>query len=100
MVPQNTDVTQHHGRVEILDFRSLATRHVRAICRVRVGPILIDGVKIIQPTLGQPFVAMPQRNDNGEWRAIVTVLSPSLEAEIAKTVMAAWREVGLFGGAK
>jgi DNA-binding cell septation regulator SpoVG len=79
--------------IEILDFQRLDGRGaVKAVCRVRYGPIVIAGVKVVLPVLAsRPFVAMPSRKLDDEWEPFVTVLSPTLDDAISSAVLSAYR---------
>ena len=96
--PEN--VTDFH-HLEALDMVRLDGRgSVKATCKVRLGSVLITGVKIIVPTLAsKAFVAMPSRKAGDNWESIVTVFDPVLQTRISDTVIAAWRSL-ITGGAR
>jgi DNA-binding cell septation regulator SpoVG len=78
-------------RIEVIHFAACNERFVRARCRVRVGELIISDVRIVSPTLGQPFVQMPSRKIEEEWMPLINILSPSLRSAIDEAVMTAWR---------
>ena len=77
--------------VEVIHFARCDERFVRARCRVRVGEIIISNVAVVVPTLGRrPFVQLPSRKIDDEWVPLISVLSPTLQADIDRAVLDAW----------
>jgi DNA-binding cell septation regulator SpoVG len=89
-------------RIEVIDLVRIDNQTAtKAICRVRLGAIVISAVRVVVPVLSShPFVAMPTRKDaTGNWTPLVTFSSPTLEQAVNLAVLRAWRDHGSIGGA-
>jgi DNA-binding cell septation regulator SpoVG len=89
--PNQTINTQS---VEVIDLRLASAGSVRAYARIRVGPLAISGVKVIQQQGQRAWVKLPdQQSKDGKWFPVVTCSSPTLEEAISSAVLQAYREV-------
>jgi hypothetical protein len=81
-------------QIEVLEVQHLIGRSaVKASCRVRIGQVVISGIKVILPALANhPFVGMPNRKHGTSWEPMVSFLSPTLEEAVTTEVLAAWGE--------
>lgn len=79
--------------IEILDMQRIDGRGaVKAVCRVRYGVFVFSGIKIIVPTLAsRPFVGWPSHKVGDAWQPYISVLSPTLDDDIADAVLAEYR---------
>lgn len=83
-----TDVLNTSDRIEALNLvRSNNHSSVRAIYRVRIGPITISDVKVVSPVLAsRAFMVMPTRKHDDTWKPLVQAISDA--------VLSAWRNGG------
>jgi DNA-binding cell septation regulator SpoVG len=89
-----TDPQINNQSVEVIDLRLASAGSVRAYARIRVGPLAISGVKVIQQQGQRAWVKLPdQQSKDGKWFPVVTCSSPTLEAAISSAVLNAYREV-------
>ena len=74
---------------------------VRAMCKVRIGPLIISDVKILYPVLSShAFVSWPSRKVGNAWHPLVQILAPGLEQRITNAVIHAWRNADRHGGVR
>lgn len=88
-------VKQQTSKIEVIDIRPAKYGYgsVKALARIRVGALVIGGVKVIQQDGQRAWVRLPdaQNESTQKWYPIVSCLSPTLEAAISNAVLEAWR---------
>jgi DNA-binding cell septation regulator SpoVG len=90
---QNVPTEKLTEHIEVLAMQHFAGRSaIKASCRVRVGRIVINGVKVILPALAShPFVGMPSRKNGDDWEPLINILSPTLQEAVSDAVLTAYR---------
>lgn len=89
--PKTGNKPQSGNRVEVIDLRLVQHGSIRAYARVKLGPLTIAGVKVIQQPGQRAWVRLPdQQGKDGRWYPIVTCGSPTLEEAITAAVLEAY----------
>lgn len=99
-IPQaHPQIKQSSSKIEVLDIRTATHGNVKAYARIKVGALVISGVKVIQQPGQRAWVRLPdqQHQQTGKWYPIVSCLSPTLEAAISDAVLDAWRNAAVLG---
>ena len=83
--------------IEVLELRRIDRGSLKAAVKVRLGPVVIDGVRIVQQEGGAPWLALPQaparrkRDGSGSgWSRIVEVIDPAVSDRLRAEVLRAW----------
>ena len=100
--PVNTNTAGPFNQIEVLDLVHISNRAaVRAMCKVRIGPLIISDVKILYPVLSShAFVSWPSRKVGNAWQPLVQILAPGLQQRITNAVIHAWRSADRHGGVR
>jgi DNA-binding cell septation regulator SpoVG len=87
---------QSRPPIDIVSIRCCDAGALKATCQVKVGPVLISEVRVIQQTGGDPWVGMPQQQArNGAWRTVIEITDPASWIRLRDMVLAAYRGGGL-----
>jgi DNA-binding cell septation regulator SpoVG len=74
--------------------------NLRALCAVKIGPLTVHGCRVIQQNQQAAYVALPQRPvDGGAWRPVITCDDVDFKDALRATVLAAYYDSQLHGGA-
>jgi hypothetical protein len=93
--PDKTQISSPVDRkIEVLDLHPVRQGSIRAYCRLRLGTLVIAGVKVVQQAGQRAYARLTDWQDQAtrEWFPIVSCLSPSLESGIECAVLAAYNE--------
>jgi hypothetical protein len=87
------------AKIEVLDLRLVSQGNIRAYARVRVGALVIAGVKVVQQPGQRAYVRLPDQQNptTGKWFPIVNCISPTLQSAIDGAVLDAWRDATVLG---
>jgi DNA-binding cell septation regulator SpoVG len=82
--------------IEVLELRRIDRGSLKAAVKVRLGPVVIHGVRIVQQVGGAPWLALPQtparrkRDGSGSgWARVVEIVDPATSDQLQATVLAA-----------
>ena len=81
--------------VEVLALEAVNRNSHKATAVLRVGAIVIYGVRLIEQHAESHYLALPQapsRKGGTGWRAVLDVTSPRLLDRMRDAVLVAWRE--------
>jgi DNA-binding cell septation regulator SpoVG len=86
------------AETEVLELRRVTgAGALRALVKVRLGAVLVRGVRIIQQDGGEPWIALPQvparRRVDGSgsgWSRIIEVVDPAVSDQLRDAVLRAW----------
>ena len=83
--------------IEVVELREIERGSLKAVAKVRLGPLLVHGVRIIQQPGNDPWIGLPQApsrcraDDSGSgWSRIVEIVDPAVAGRLRAAVMAAW----------
>jgi hypothetical protein len=83
--------------IEVLSLRRIDRGSLKAVATVRLGPLIVASIRVLQQPGGDPWVALPQvpsrRRADGAgsgWAQIVTITSAAVLAALREAVLAAW----------
>jgi DNA-binding cell septation regulator SpoVG len=84
--------------IEVLELRRLSgDGNLKAFAKVRLGAVVIHGLKIVQQPGQKAWIALPQvpgrKKADGSgagWFPVVEIVSPELLAKVRDAVLAAW----------
>jgi DNA-binding cell septation regulator SpoVG len=77
--------------IEVLEIRKVDTGNVRAFVKLRLGGLVIHGVKVVQQDGQKAWVALPQTKSGERWFPVVECTSKDLKQRITDVVLAAWQ---------
>jgi hypothetical protein len=87
-------VSQNTAAIEVLQIEPGQTPGVLAVVAVKVGGILIRGVRVTNRGRGT-FCNMPSRKFDDKWVELVEITSPALRAATVEVILAAVRGANL-----
>ena len=79
--------------IEVLEIKPIAKGNLKAFVKIRLGDIVINGVRIIQQAGQQAWVSCPQQTverDGEKSYFPIIQLSKPLKLEMQTKVLAAW----------
>jgi DNA-binding cell septation regulator SpoVG len=84
--------------IEVLELRRLAgDRNLKAFAKVRLGAVVIHGIKVVQQPGQKAWIALPQTpgrqkadGTGAGWFPVVEITSKDLMARVRDAVLEAW----------
>jgi hypothetical protein len=87
---------ENHFKPEVLSIRPVGgTGQLKAVARIKVGPIVIDQVKVLQTDAGDLWASIPQvpaRKNGTGWITIIEFVDHRVWVEVREAVISAYRE--------
>ena len=84
--------------IEVVELREIERGILKAVAKVRLGPLLVHGVRIIQQPGNEPWIGLPQApsrcradGSGSGWSRIVEVVDAAVLDQLRAAVLAAWR---------
>jgi DNA-binding cell septation regulator SpoVG len=78
--------------IDIVSIRCCETGALKAVTTVRVGPVLIHEMRVIQQDGQTPWLGAPQQQlRNGSWKTIVEIADHATWVRLRDTVLDAYR---------
>jgi DNA-binding cell septation regulator SpoVG len=85
--------------IEVLEVWAVQAGNLRAFVKVRLGAVVIHGVRVVQQPNQAAWVALPQQparkkadGTGSGWYPIIEITNPELMRRIRDAVLEAWRQ--------
>lgn len=81
--------------ITVLHVQAINRGQLKAVAKVRLGGIVLHGVRVLAQDDGEPWIGWPQapaRANGTGWFACVSFVNPALADRVSDAVLAAWRE--------